>query len=98
MKKIKKILIFLTVTLLVAVIIACAIMAKNAQKSPLTYVEYNNLSAEEQEEYFNSFENIDEFFKWYNQAKQAYEEEQERIEMDGNTDIDINIGEAGKDE
>jgi hypothetical protein len=56
------------------------------------------LSAEEQEEYFNSFENIDEFFKWYNQAKQAYEEEQERIEMDGNTDIDINIGEAGKDE
>jgi hypothetical protein len=42
----------------------------------LTFEEYNNLSAEEQEEYFNSFENVEDFFAWYNKAKQEYEEEQ----------------------
>jgi hypothetical protein len=55
----------------------------------MTYEEYNALSAEEQQEYFNSFDNIDDFFAWYNQAKKEYEDAQDRIEINGSSDINI---------
>ena len=93
MNKIKKILIFVIAAILSIGILVCAIIAKNTVNSLLTFEEYNNLSAEEQEEYFNSFEDVEDFFAWYNKAKQEYEEEQERIEIDGSADINIGGGE-----
>lgn len=58
----------------------------------LTYEEYNALSAEEQESYFNSFATTEEFFDWYNLAKQEYEDAQDRVEIDGDGDLDVEMG------
>lgn len=61
----------------------------------LSYEEYNALSGEEQQEYFNRFSSVEAFFEWYNEAKAKYEEEQGRVEITGS---DINIGDiVGKD-
>lgn len=57
--------------------------------SELTYEEYNALSAEEQYAYFLSFDSIEEYFAWYNQAKQEYEDEQDRTEIGSGGSVDI---------
>jgi hypothetical protein len=53
------------------------------------------LSAEEQEEYFNSFKTVEDFFAWYNKAKAEYEASQDYTEIGG--DGNLNIGESEND-
>ena len=97
MYKMKKtLLLTIMVIVLVGIILACVLLIGRGNRRHLTYEQYNALSAEEQEEYFNSFDTIDDFFAWYNQAKQEYEDSQEYIEIgDGS---DITIGESGNNE
>ena len=54
----------------------------------LTYEEYIAMTALEQEEHFNSFATIEDYFAWYNPAKKKWEDEQNRETIDG----DVNIG------
>ena len=97
MSKIKKIIIAVAaVVLVIGIIVACELFIEHKSEQGLTYEQYNALSAEEQEEYFNSFETVDDFFAWYNKAKQEYENNKDYIEVGGNQDI--NIGETGQDE
>ena len=51
---------------------------------PMTYKAYTELSSEDQQAYFNSFASIEDFFLWYNEAKRIYDEEQDRVVIDGN--------------
>lgn len=97
MHKMKKtLLLTIVVIILVGIVLACVLLLGRGDRGRLTYEQYNALSAEEQEEYFNSFDTIDDFFAWYNQAKQEYEDSQEYIEIgDGS---DITIGESGNNE
>ena len=97
MSKIKKILIALAAVILVVGIIVVfeLLLHRKPPQSGMTYEEYNALSAEEQEEYFYSFDTVEDFFAWYNQAKQEYENNQDYIEVGGNNDI--NIGETGNE-
>ena len=55
----------------------------------LTYEAYNALSAEEQYAYCLSFASIEDFLAWYNQAKQEYEDAQNRTEIGDGGSIDI---------
>lgn len=41
------------------------------------------MSAQEQNDYMNSFDSIDAFFAWYNQAKAEYEASNPPIDVDG---------------
>ena len=93
MNTLKKILIGLAVLiLLVGLIVVLELLISSRHE--MTYEEYNALSAEEQEAYFNSFDTVDDFFVWYNKAKQEYEANQDYIEVGG--DGNINIGDSGK--
>lgn len=57
------------------------------------YERYMNMSAEDQEAYFNSFASPAEFFDWYNKAKQEYEDSRNVIEVGPDATIDLgNIG------
>ena len=61
-----------------------------APQSPaaLTYEQYNALSGEEQLAYMESFASMADYFAWYNAAKKAYEDSQNRIEVsDGHIDL-----------
>lgn len=60
----------------------------------VTYSQYNAMSAEEQQAWFNSFESVEAFFEWYNNAKAVYEANDDSIIIDGNTSIDM--GEIAK--
>lgn len=57
------------------------------------YERYMNMSAEDQEAYFNSFDSPAEFFDWYNKAKQEYEESRDVIEV--GPDATIDLGDIG---
>ena len=59
----------------------------------LKYDEFHNLSAAEQQAFIESFNNLDLFFAWYNQAKDAYEAANPPIDVgDGNVDMGDLIG------
>lgn len=58
----------------------------------LTYEEYMAMTATQQQAYFESFASIDDYFTWYNDAKKAYEDAQDRVEIDGEIDIGDIIG------
>ena len=95
MNKLKKILIALAaLILLVGIVVSLELILSSRHQ--LTYEEYNALSAEEQEAYFNSFDTIEDFFAWYNKAKAEYEADQDYIEVGG--DGNLNIGEAEKNQ
>lgn len=53
------------------------------------YEQYMNMSGEEQEEFFNSFENEKDFFDWFNAAKAEYEKAHPPVIIDGSTNIEI---------
>lgn len=57
------------------------------------YEKYMNMSAEDQEAYFNSFSSPAEFFDWYNKAKQEYEDSRDVIEV--GPDATIDLGDIG---
>lgn len=89
MNKKKRLIPIIALVLFICIVIACVVAIQYATRHNMTYEEYNALSAEEQQEYFNSFDNIDDFFAWYNQAKKEYEDAQDRIEINGSSDINI---------
>lgn len=53
------------------------------------YEAYIALSPEEQQAYFLSFSSYTDFFAWFNDAKDAYEALQDRIEIGGDGNVDI---------
>ncbi len=57
-----------------------------------TYEEYHNMTPETQQKFFNSFENVEAFFQWYNAAKAEYEKENGAIQTDGEINLDEIIG------
>lgn len=54
----------------------------------LGYEEYMDMSGAQQQEIFEKFESPDEFFEWYNAAKEKYDEENKGIIVDGG-EIDL---------
>ncbi|MBE6991227.1 MAG: hypothetical protein E7430_01430 [Ruminococcaceae bacterium] len=57
--------------------------------SGMTYEEYQALSAEEQQAFFEKFESMEDFMKWHQDAKAEYDAEQDYIEIGGDTVIDL---------
>lgn len=47
------------------------------------YEKFHAMSPAKQQEYMESFGDIDKFFKWYNKAKKEYEKAYPDIEIDG---------------
>ena len=58
------------------------------EKDELTFLEYHNLTADEQKAFINTFESIDKFVEWHTAARKAYEDS--LIEID---DTPIDAGE-----
>ena len=56
-----------------------------------------DLTAEEQQAYFETFASIEDYFVWYNAAKQEYEDKKDKVDIggDGNVDIGDIIGGGG---
>ena len=61
----------------------------NTGSDEMTYEKYSAMSGAEQQAYFNTFKDPAKFFEWYNAAKAEYEQNQNRIEIDGNGSIDL---------
>lgn len=60
------------------------------EPAPLTeYEEYNNMSGEQQKEFYDSFESPEDFFSWYEQAKAEYDSTRNDIILDGSTNVEI---------
>ena len=82
--------------ILIAVLVILLIPKAPEDETPryLSYVEYNALSGEDQEAYFNTFDNIEDFVAWYNAAKQEYESSVTQIEIgdDGAVDLEDLLG------
>ena len=92
------------IALLVGVVVILFLTMDNTDVTPdapvspsyenqITYEEYNSLSGEEQEAYFNTFPSIESFFEWYNAARDEYEKNNPTIEIGDDT---IDIGNFGK--
>lgn len=62
-----------------------------------TYEEYIAMSGKEQEQYFFQFEDVSDFFDWFNSAKAEYEANREYIEIgeDGVVDLGEIFGNDG---
>ena len=59
----------------------------------MDYEAFHNMSPADQQAYMGSFENLDLFFAWYNQAKADYEAANPPIDVgDGNIDMGDLIG------
>lgn len=58
----------------------------------LSYEEYSALSAEEQHKYYDSFDSADDFFEWYNAAREEYEKAHPAIEVSNGDIIDLGGG------
>ena len=59
----------------------------------VSYEEYNAMTPEEQEAYFEQFESVADFVAWYQAAKAEYEEQNPDIDVgDGSIDIGEIIG------
>lgn len=63
----------------------------------VTYEDYEAMSGAEQAAFFATFTNPEDFFTWYNKAKEAYEATKDEIILDGTTPIDLGglIGSKG---
>ena len=59
-------------------------------KTYYTFEEFRAMSGEAQEEYYDSFLTASDFHKWFNKAREEYEESQNREEI-GNDD-EVNLG------
>ena len=57
-------------------------------ESILTYSEYLEMSKAEQDEFYNSFEDPNEFFAWFDAVKAIYDEERKENQFNGGS-IDI---------
>lgn len=61
--------------------------AEKNDKPYADYQKYNSMTDEEQEDFFNSFENLNDFFAWYNKAKKEYEDRSIVIDSDSIIDF-----------
>lgn len=55
----------------------------------LTYAEYLNMTKQEQDAFYASFEDPMDFFAWFKAVKAIYDEERKDYEFDGSGSIDI---------
>lgn len=62
------------------------------EEDTLTYEEYINMTADEQEAFIYSFEDISDFFLWHTEAKAKYDEEHKVPEIDGDIDLGDLLG------
>jgi len=62
-----------TALLVLALLVLLALAACPAGPARISYEEYWAMSGTEQQAYFESFPNVEDFFNWYNEAKAAYE-------------------------
>lgn len=71
----------------------------NPSETPgkVTFEKYEAMSGEEQEAFFESFEDPEDFFAWYNNAKAEYDARNPNVEIDGNGSIDLGglVGDNG---
>ena len=58
------------------------------------YENFMNMPSADQQEFVDSFSNLDAFFDWYNTAKEVYEQENPPVELSGDV---INIGDIIED-
>ena len=58
----------------------------------LTYEEFHAMTGAEQRAHQESFANLDDFFDWYNAAKETYEKENPPIEIGGNGEVNLGGG------
>ena len=58
------------------------------ESSKISYEEYESMSAAQQKDYMNSFGSVENFFDWYNNAKEEYDAKNPDIEIeDGKVEI-----------
>lgn len=62
--------------------------APNTDVNGVSYEDYINMSPEEQMAFFNQFDSMEDFVKWYNEAKAKYDEEHGSVDV-GDGDIDM---------
>ena len=67
---------------------------KDPAVEKLDYESFQKLSPADQQAYMEKFDNVEAFFVWYNEAKEAYEKEHPSIEIggDGKVDLDKILG------
>ena len=58
----------------------------------MTYEQFQAMTGAEQRAHQDSFANLDDFFEWYNAAKETYEKENPSIEIGGNGEVDLGGG------
>ena len=73
----------------------CLLSACGTTTKEPTYEEYLNMSGQEQQAWFESFEDPEAFFAWYDQGKAAYDAAQDKVEIgeDGTVDMSEIAGE-----
>ena len=62
---------------------------QSGNSGAVTYEEYQAMSPEGQQAFFNSFESYEDFIAWFIAAEAAYKESQDRNEVSGDGNIDI---------
>ena len=55
----------------------------------LTYAEYMEMTKEEQDDFYTSFEDPAEFFEWFDAVKASYDRYREENQFDGIGSIDL---------
>lgn len=55
----------------------------------LTYAEYLEMTKEEQDDFYTSFEDPAEFFEWFDAVKASYDRYREENQFDGSGSIDL---------
>ena len=63
--------------------------ATQPQVPMLSYEEYLNMTPQEQQDHYLTFPSITEYMAWLDAAKQAYEDSLDRIEIEGDGNLDI---------
>lgn len=58
-------------------------------KWAVTYEEYIAMTGAEQKAFYNSFDSKDDYFKWYNAAKKAYDNDENNIIIGGDGSVDL---------
>lgn len=65
-------------------------------EGPSEYERFQDMSPSEQQEYMEGFDSIEDFFDWYDKAKQEYDDANPPIEVGGGSiDLDDIIGDNG---
>lgn len=85
MNRICKVLFTLLLTFAMLFALSCG------KPKRLSYEEYSALSGEEQREYFETFQSVEDFFAWYEKAKDEYIASHPDAELG---DLEIDLGEA----